>query len=88
MRTMRLRDLPRSLEQDLRRAFEPAVDSDWCVTISRSHVDGELFLDLEGRLLRTAPDVAPIDETGVRDLDALLRRLSAATAARGVRAVP
>jgi translation initiation factor 1 (eIF-1/SUI1) len=78
--TLRLRDIPHALEDQVRDAADAALDGDWCITLSRSHVDGQLYLQLESR--RSAAVLSAIDgvDVDVEDLEGLLRRLSAAAA--------
>ena len=45
----RLRDVSRADEIRLRDAFEAALDGDWCLTVSQSHLDGQFHLQIEGR---------------------------------------
>jgi hypothetical protein len=73
--TLCLRDIPRAVEGHVRDAADSALDGDWCITLSRSHVDGQLYLQLESR--RSPAVLSAIDGTDVSDLEGLLRRLSA-----------
>jgi len=78
--TLRLRDVPQALEDQVRDAADAALDGDWCITVSRSHIDGQLYLQLESR--RSDAVLSALDGIEISDLEGLLRRLSAA-AARG-----
>jgi hypothetical protein len=77
--TLRLRDVPPSLELRLREASDSALDGDWCVTVSQSHLDGQWYLQLDGTGARYRVSL-PSTSVRVRELEVLLRRLS--TAAR------
>jgi hypothetical protein len=72
--TFRLRETPPDLELRLREAVESTIDGDWCVTVSQSHLDGQWYLQLDGVSMRCRA-VLPSDDTSVRQLEALLRRL-------------
>jgi hypothetical protein len=71
--TLRLREVPRHLEAHVRDAVE-AVDGDWCITLSQSHIDGQWHLQLEGGAQRCTV-VVPAEAT-VNDLERLLHRLT------------
>jgi hypothetical protein len=45
---LQLRSVPASLEAVIRDAVESALDGDWAVTLSRSHLDGQWHLRLDG----------------------------------------
>ena len=72
--TFRLRDIPPALELRLREAAESAIEGEWCVTVSRSHLDGQWYLQLDGASQRCRAVLAA--PTGsVRQLELMLRRL-------------
>ena len=73
--TFRLRETPPGLELCLREAVESTIDGDWCVTVSQSHLDGQWYLQLDGAAMRCRA-VLPSPAATVRQLEALLRRLS------------
>ena len=72
--TLRLREVPRNLEAHVRDAIEGALDGDWCVTLSQSHLDGQWHLQLEGRSQRCTVIIPA--EASVADLERLLQRLT------------
>jgi hypothetical protein len=74
--TFRLRDVPPALELRLREAADIALDGDWCVTLSQSHLDGQWYLQLDGVGSRCCVSL-PTATDRVHDFEALLRRLSA-----------
>lgn len=73
--TLHLRDVPPSLELRLREAIDSELDGNWCVTVSRSHLDGQWYLQLDGVAARCRAPL-PSATARVRDLEALLRRLT------------
>ena len=74
--TFRLRETPPGLELRLREAVENTIEGDWCVTVSQSHLDGQWYLQLDGVGMGCRA-VLPSPTDSVRQLEALLRRLSA-----------
>jgi hypothetical protein len=74
--TPRVQGVLRSIDGHASGAADPALDGDWCITISRSHSDGQLCLQLEGR--RSPAVLMAIDGADIADIDGLMRRLSAA----------
>jgi hypothetical protein len=81
--TFRLRETPPGLELRLREAVESTIDGDWCVTVSQSHLDGQWYLQLDGVAMRCR-GVLPSPTVSVRQLEALLRRLSAVAVPAGL----
>ena len=49
---LRFRGVPHAYDALLRTAIESALDGDWCVTLSRSHLDGQWHLQLDGETQR------------------------------------
>jgi hypothetical protein len=43
---VRFRDVPPQFEVPLREAIESAIEGDWIVTVSRSHLDGQWHLQV------------------------------------------
>src|SRR5262245_41349571 len=76
--TLRLRDVPRTLEAQVRDAIE-TVEGDWCITISQSHLDGQWHLQLEGEGHRCSVVIPP--EAEADDLERVLQRLVKAASA-------
>src|SRR6185295_822299 len=75
----RLRDVTRTDEIRLRDAFEAALDGDWCLTVSQSHIDGQWHLQLEGRGQRRHAVIPSFDDDVLAELaEALGRRHFAA----------
>ena len=74
--TFRLRDVPPALELRLREAVDGVLDGNWCVTLSQSHLDGQWYLQLDSLGARSSVSL-PSTNLRVRDVEALLRRLSA-----------
>jgi hypothetical protein len=74
--TFRLRDVPPALELRLREAVDAVLDGNWCVTLSQSHLDGQWYLQLDGVGTRSTVSLSSTN-LRVRDVEALLRRLSA-----------
>jgi hypothetical protein len=72
--TLRLRDVPRDLELRFRDAVETALEGDWCLTVSQSHLDGQWHLQLEGTVQRCHAVLPTITETA--HLEGLLRQLA------------
>jgi len=73
--TLHLRDVPPGLELRLREAIDSELDGNWCVTVSRSHLDGQWYLQLDGVAARCCVPL-PSTSARVRDLEALLRHLT------------
>jgi hypothetical protein len=73
--TFRLRDVPPALELRLREAVDGVLDGNWCVTLSQSHLDGQWYLQLDGLGTRSSVSL-PSTNLRVRDVEALLRRMS------------
>ena len=77
--TYRLRDVSRTDEIRLRAAFEAALDGDWCLIVSQSHLDGQWHLQLEGRGQRRHVVLPSFDEDTLAEVaDRLARRHHAA----------
>jgi hypothetical protein len=74
--TFRLRDVPPGFELRLREAVDNTLEGDWCVTVSQSHLDGQWYLQLDGAGTRACVSI-PSAGARVREVEALLRRLSA-----------
>jgi hypothetical protein len=72
---LRLRDIPQTLEACLREAVDTALEGDWCVTASRSHLDGQYYLQLDGIAVRCRVALPQLTETSGDDLARLLQRL-------------
>ena len=81
--TLRQREIRRILEGHIREAAEAPLDSDWCLTISRSREDGQLLVQIESR--RSPAVLTALDGADIPDIEGLLQRLSA-EACRGRKA--
>jgi hypothetical protein len=74
--TLRLRDVPPALEPRFRETIEDALEGDWSVTLSQSHLDGQWHLQLDGpseRYRVVLPALQDVRHTGLHHL---LRRLT------------
>ena len=81
--TFRLRETPPGLELRLREAVDSTIEGDWCVTVSQSHLDGQWYLQLDGAALGCRA-VLPSPTASVRQLEALLQRLSSVSVPAGL----
>jgi len=72
--TYRLRDVTRADEVRLRDAFEAALEGDWCLTVSQSHLDGQWHLQIEGRGERRHVVLPSFDEDVLAQLAERLSR--------------
>jgi hypothetical protein len=77
--TLRLRDVPPHCEAPLRETIETAVDGDWTVTVSQSHLDGLWHLQFDGGARRFRVVLAALGELGAGRLRQLLHDSVSAT---------
>ena len=73
--TLRLRDVPPALEHRFRETIEDALEGDWSVTLSQSHLDGQWHLQLDGESDRYRIVLPALQEVRLSGLHHLLRRL-------------
>ena len=73
--TLRLRDVPPALEARFRETIEDAHEGDWSVTLSRSHLDGQWHLQLDGSSDRYRVVLPALEGVRLSGLHHLLRRL-------------
>lgn len=73
--TLRLRDVPPALEPRFREIIEDALEGDWSVTLSRSHLDGQWHLQLDGPADRYRVVLPALQDVRLSGLHHLLRRL-------------
>lgn len=73
--TLRLRDVPPGLEARFRETIEDALEGDWSVTLSRSHLDGQWHLQLDGSSDRYRVVLPALQDVRLTGLHHLLRRL-------------
>ena len=73
---VRLREVPGAFEAPLRGAIETALDGDWCVTLSQSHLDGQWHLQLDGPVRRCRVVLPALGDVSVTRLQELLRQLA------------
>jgi hypothetical protein len=73
--TLRLRDVPPALEPRLRETIEDALEGDWSVTLSQSHLDGQWHLQLDGSSERYRVVLPALQDVRLKGLHHLLRRL-------------
>lgn len=73
--TLRLRDVPPALEARFRETLEDALEGDWSVTLSRSHLDGQWHLQLDGSSDRYRVVLPALQDVRLTGLHHLLRRL-------------
>lgn len=73
--TLRLRDVPPALEARFRETIEDALEGDWSVTLSRSHLDGQWHLQLDGSSDRYRVVLPALHDVRLTGLHHLLRRL-------------
>lgn len=73
--TLRLRDVPPGLEARFRETIENALEGDWSVTLSRSHLDGQWHLQLDGSADRYRVVLPALQDVRMTGLHHLLRQL-------------
>ena len=73
--TLRLRDVPPALEPRFRETIEDALEGDWSVTLSQSHLDGQWHLQLDGPSERYRVVLPALQDVRLTGLHHLLRRL-------------
>ena len=74
---LRLREVPLEFQERFRSAIESALDGDWSVTLSKSHLDGQWHLQLEGTSQRYRIVLPALEEVSASRLEALIRQLVA-----------
>lgn len=74
---LRLREVPLNLQERFRGAIESALDGDWSVTLSKSHLDGQWHLQLDGTAQRYRIVLPALEEVSANRLEALIRQLVA-----------
>jgi hypothetical protein len=74
---LRLREVPPDLQDRFRGAIESALDGDWSVTLSKSHLDGQWHLQLDGTSQRCRIVLPALEEVSASRLEALIRELFA-----------
>ena len=74
--TLRLRDVPPALEPRFRETIEDALEGDWSVTLSQSHLDGQWHLQLDGPSDRYRVVLPALQDVRLTGLHHLLRRLT------------
>lgn len=80
--TLRLRGIPGHLEVSFRDAIEAALEGDWTVTLSQSHLDGQWHLQLDGQSQRCRVVLPDLQHVRVDRLTRVLRELTTAAPAR------
>lgn len=73
--TLRLRDVPPALQRRFRETLEDVLDGDWSVTLSRSHLDGQWHLQLDGGSERYRVVLPALQDVRVTTLRHVLTRL-------------
>lgn len=74
---LRLRDVPAQFEVPLREAIETAIEGDWIVTVSRSHIDGQWHLQLTNGSQSCRVVLPALGEVRVSRLRLLLQDVTA-----------
>jgi hypothetical protein len=74
---LRLRDVPAQFEVPLREAIETAIEGDWIVTVSRSHIDGQWHLQLTNGTQSCRVVLPALGEVRVSRLRLLLQDVTA-----------
>ena len=82
--TLRLRGVPHNLEVPLRDAIETALEGDWIVTLSQSHLDGQWHMQLDGRS-RCRVVLPAIEDVRIDRLSRVLSELAAVANADAAR---
>jgi len=73
--TLRLRDVPPGLEARFRETIEDALEGDWSVTLSQSHLDGQWHLQLDGASDRYRVVLPALEDVRLASLHHLLQQL-------------
>lgn len=73
--TLRLRDVPPALESRFRETIENALEGDWSVTLSQSHLDGQWHLQLDGASDRYRVVLPALEGVRLASLHHLLQQL-------------
>ena len=73
--TLRLRDVPPGLQARFREIIEDALDGDWSVTLSQSHLDGQWHLQLDGASDRYRVVLPALEDVRLASLHHLLQQL-------------
>lgn len=73
--TLRLRAVPPALEARFRETIEDALDGNWSVTLSQSHLDGQWHLQLEGASDRYRVVLPALEDVRLASLHHLLQQL-------------
>ena len=74
---LRFRGVPHAYDALLRTAIESALDGDWCVTLSRSHLDGQWHLQLDGETQRCRVVLPELEKIRITGLIEILRGIAA-----------
>jgi hypothetical protein len=73
--TFRVRDVPPALESRFLETIEESLPGDWSVTLSRSHLDGQWHLQLEGAPGRYRVVLPSLEDVRFGSLGRLLQAL-------------
>ncbi len=73
---LRLRDVSGTAELRLREAIESALEGDWSVIVSRSHLDGQWHLQIQGSAESWRLVVPSFEDQALTELTSTLVRLS------------
>ena len=74
--SIRFREVSRTVELRLCEAIENALEGDWSVIVSRSHLDGQWHLQVEGAVDRWRVVVPSFDDETLMKLSEMLAHLS------------
>jgi hypothetical protein len=81
--TLQFRSVPANLESVIRDAVESGLEGDWAVTVSRSHVDGQWHLGLEGLPAKVRIVLPAVEKLSAHRLARLLREVARMSTAPG-----
>jgi hypothetical protein len=76
--SLRFREVSRTVELRLSEAIENSLEGDWLVIVSRSHLDGQWHLQLEGAVDRWRVVLPSFEDETLEQLSELLAYLSSA----------
>lgn len=76
--TLRFRDVLRTDELRLTEAIENGLEGDWSVIVSRSHLDGQWHLQIEGTVDRWRVVLPSFEDDTLEQLTEMLAYLSSA----------
>jgi hypothetical protein len=74
--SIRFREVSRTVELRLCEAIENALEGDWSVIVSRSHLDGQWHLQVQGTVDRWRVVVPSFDDETLMKLSEMLSYLS------------